>query len=208
MQQWTGASGHVTRACGLPARDRRLGPRRATAQSNAAALAGIVRETQGGVLPGAVVTARHIETGIDTTRVADEQGRYYLPALRFGTYHVSAGTPGFRTLSHIDVRLVIGQTVTIDFALEPGGLAEAVTVTGRQPVLQSTNAEISDVLENREVVEFPLNGRNFLALAQLSDSVVIPPGGTRGDALQQAGPLPMSADNDPVTTSTCSTASK
>ena len=51
-------------------------------------------------------------------------------------------------------------------------------------------AEISDVIENREVVQLPLNGRNFLALAQLSDAVVIPPGGTRGEALQQAGPLP------------------
>ena len=58
------------------------------------------------------------------------------------------------------------------------------------PLLQSTNAEISDVIENRQVVQIPLNGRNFLALAQLSDGVVLPPSGTRGDALQQAGPLP------------------
>ena len=56
--------------------------------------------------------------------------------------------------------------------------------------MQVTTAEISDVIENREVVQLPLNGRNFLALAQLSDAVVIPPGGTRGEALQQAGPLP------------------
>ena len=54
----------------------------------------------------------------------------------------------------------------------------------------SRTAEVSDVIENREVVQIPLNGRNFLALAQLSDAVVIPPGGTRGEALQQAGPLP------------------
>ena len=60
----------------------------------------------------------------------------------------------------------------------------------KSPLLQTTNAEISDVIENREVVQLPLNGRNFLTLAQLSDAVVIPPGGTRGEALQQAGPLP------------------
>ena len=51
-------------------------------------------------------------------------------------------------------------------------------------------AELSDVIENRELVQLPLNGRHFLALAQLSDAVVLPPGGTRGEALQQAGPLP------------------
>src|SRR6185503_8968066 len=58
------------------------------------------------------------------------------------------------------------------------------------PLLQTTTAEISDVIENREVMQLPINGRQFMALAQLSDAVVLPPGGTRGEALQQAGPLP------------------
>ena len=65
-----------------------------------------------------------------------------------------------------------------------------VTVDIRVPLLQTRTAEISDVIENREVIQLPLNGRYFLGLAQLSDAVVIPPGGTRGEALQQAGPLP------------------
>ena len=63
-------------------------------------------------------------------------------------------------------------------------------MTASVPLLQTGSAEISDVIENQQVVQLPLNGRNFLALAQLSDAVVIPPGGTRGDSLQQAGPLP------------------
>ncbi len=78
----------------------------------------------------------------------------------------------------------------MDFTLNVQGLAEQVTVEMHVPLLQTTTAEISDVIENREVVQLPLNGRSFLTLAQLSDSVVIPPGGTRGEALQQAGPLP------------------
>ena len=65
-----------------------------------------------------------------------------------------------------------------------------MTVTAEVPLLQTMTAEISDVIENREVEQIPLNGRQFLQLAQLSDAVVIPPGGTRGAALQQAGPLP------------------
>ena len=65
-----------------------------------------------------------------------------------------------------------------------------MTVSIDPTLLQTTTAEISDVIDNRRVVQFPLNGRNFLALAQLSAAVVLPPGGTRGDALQQAGPLP------------------
>ena len=84
----------------------------------------------------------------------------------------------------------LGQTLTLDFTLDVGGPVEEIRVTASVPLLQTGNAEISDVIENQQVVQLPLNGRNFLALAQLSDAVVIPPGGTRGEALQQAGPLP------------------
>ena len=86
--------------------------------------------------------------------------------------------------------LQIGQTLDLRLRLELGQLTEEVTVQAAVPLLQSTNAEISDVIDNREVEQIPLNGRQFLQLAQLSDAVVIPPGGTRGAALQQAGPLP------------------
>ena len=71
-----------------------------------------------------------------------------------------------------------------------GGVAEEVVITAGAPLLQLATAEISDVITNRQVVQIPINGRNLLSLAQLSDAVVMPPGGTRGEALQQAGPLP------------------
>ena len=80
--------------------------------------------------------------------------------------------------------------MTLDFTLEVGGITEEIRVSAEAPQLQTANAEISNIVENRQMVQMPLNGRNFLALAQLSSDVVLPPGGTRGDALQQAGPLP------------------
>src|SRR5207245_626851 len=57
-------------------------------------------------------------------------------------------------------------------------------------LLQTADAEVSDVIDNNKVVELPLNGRQFLQLSRLSDGVVVPPGGTRGGALEQAGALP------------------
>ena len=123
-------------------------------------------------------------------RVSDEAGRFFLPALRIGQWDVTASLPGFAAQTRKGIVLEIGRSVSLDFTLAVQGLEEQVIVQSLIPVLQATTAEISDVIENREVVQIPLNGRNFLALAQLSDAVVIPPGGTRGDALQQAGPLP------------------
>lgn len=160
------------------------------AQTNTAEIGGVVRDSSGGVLPGAIVVATHPASGAVVERVTDETGRFFLPALRIGAWDLSVTMAGFTPQARTGIVLEIGRAVTLDFTLAVQGLEEQVVVQTVVPVLQSNTAEISDVIENREVVQIPLNGRNFLALAQLSDTVVIPPGGTRGDALQQAGPLP------------------
>jgi hypothetical protein len=162
----------------------------AAGQTNVGEMSGVVRDAQGGVLPGTVVIAEHVDSGTRTERVTDDNGRYFLPALRVGQYSISAELPGFRRFVRDGVIVQLGQTVTLDVSLEVGGLSEEIRVLADVPLLQATNAEISDVISNREVLQIPLNGRNFLTLAQLSDAVVLPPGGTRGDALQQAGALP------------------
>ena len=159
------------------------------AQTNTGEIAGVVRDVVGGVLPGVGVTARHPDTGLVLERVTDAEGRFFLPALRIGTWEIKAELTGFAPRTETIV-LEIGRTLSLDITLGLAGLAEEVRVSGSTPLLQVTTAEISDVIGNREVVQIPLNGRNFLALAQLSDAVVLPPGGTRGEALQQAGPLP------------------
>lgn len=162
----------------------------ALAQTNTAEVAGIVRDMQGGVLPGVTVTAVHETTGSRVQRVTDEQGRYRLPGLPVGRYGISAELPGFASIIRSGVMLQLGEQLQLDMTMHIGGLTEDVSVSAQGQLLQTATAEISDVIPNRAVVEIPLNGRNFLALAQLSDAVVVPPGGTRGDALQQAGSLP------------------
>ena len=166
-----------------------LSPAPAAGQFNTGEIGGVVRDTSGGVLPGATVTATHVATGIVVERVTDGEGRFLLPALRIGTWNVAARLEGLVPQAQ-KIDLEVGRLITLQFALAVQGLSEQIEVRRTPPMLQVTTAEISDVIENREVVQLPLNGRNFLALAQLSDAVVIPPGGTRGEALQQAGPLP------------------
>jgi hypothetical protein len=159
-------------------------------QANSGEITGIVRDAQGGTLPGARVVAEHVDSGVRVEHVTDEGGRYHLVSLRVGMYVISVELDGFRRYVRSGVIVQLGQTLGLDFTLEVGGVVEEIRVTAETPLIQLGNAEISDVIENEQVVQLPLNGRNFLALAQLSDAVVIPPGGTRGEALQQAGPLP------------------
>ena len=161
----------------------------AGAQTNSGEIGGVVRDTSGGVLAGATVAATHAASGTVVERVTDGEGRFFLPALRIGQWEVTATLSGFAPETRAIV-LEIGRTLTLEFSLGLEGLSQQVTVEATAPLLQTGNAEISDVIGNLEVVQMPLNGRNFMGLAQLSDGVVLPPGGTRGEALGQAGPLP------------------
>jgi hypothetical protein len=160
------------------------------AQTNSGEIGGVVKDASGGVLPGATVVARHAASGLVVERVTDGEGRFFLPALPVGEWEISAELPGFSRATQKGIVLAIGRTLDLQFTLSLGALTEEVTVATTAPLLQTTTAEISDVIENRQVVQIPLQGREFIRLAQLSDAVVIPPGGTRGAALQQAGPLP------------------
>ena len=167
-----------------------VGGRTAGAQFNTGEIGGIVTDSSGAVVPGATVTATHPASGIVVERVTDAEGRFYLPALRIGVWDIEVRLAGFGVQTRPGIVLAVGRVLNLEIPLSVEGVAEQVVVQARAPQLQTTNAEISDVIENREVVQLPLNGRSFLALAQLSDAVVLPPGGTRGEALQQAGPLP------------------
>ncbi len=160
------------------------------AQTNTGEISGVVLDASGGVLPGATVTATHPASGRTIERVTDAEGRFFLPGLSTGQWEVTAGLPGFQRETQTGIALEIGRSLHIEFELTLGAVSEEVTVAVETPLLQVTTAEISDVIETREVEQMPLNGRQFLQLAQLTDAVVIPPGGTRGGALQQAGPLP------------------
>ena len=83
---------------------------------------------------------------------------------------------GFRPLTREGVRLATGETVRLDFELEVGGLTEAVTVTADAPLLRSETSGLGQVIDNRKVVDLPLNGRSFITLAGLAPGVALPPG--------------------------------
>jgi hypothetical protein len=165
-------------------------PRSALAQYNTAELSGVVRDAQGGVLPGATVVALHVASGLKIERRADAQGRFFFPALPVGEYEVSGELSGFKHFDQKGLTLKIGQKIELPITLQLGELTDMVRVTADAPLLRIANAEIAEIIENRQVERMPLNGRQFIQLAQLTDGVTIPPGGTRGAALGQAGPLP------------------
>jgi hypothetical protein len=167
-----------------------LGAGSAFGQYNTAEISGTVRDAQGGLLPAVSVAATHGALGFRLERVTDGSGRFFLPALPVGEYSLTVELDGFKRFTQTGLMLRVGQKIDVAITLQIGQLSDSITVSAEPPLLTTANAEIAEIIDNRQVQQLPLNGRQFIQLAQLTDGVTIPPGGTRGAALGQAGPLP------------------
>jgi hypothetical protein len=150
-------------------------PSPAPAQIGAGALAGAVVDDAGAALPGASMTVTAAGTGLRRTTVTNESGSYALPGLAPGAYEVRVELSGFRPLTRGGVRVATGETVRLDLQLQVGGLTEAVTVTAAAPLLRSETSGLGQVIDNKRIVELPLNGRSFITLATLAPGVAMPP---------------------------------
>ena len=167
-----------------------MAPEWLSAQANSGEIDGVVTDAQGGVLPGASISAVHLGSGYRLERLTDVSGRFFLAPLPVGRYDISITLSGFRSLTQHGVIVLIGQRIHLPLILQIGQISDSITVTAEAPMLNAASAEVSDIIDNHHVERLPLNGRQFLLLAQLGEGVVVPPGGTRGAALQQGGSLP------------------
>ncbi len=133
-------------------------------------ITGEVRDATGGVVPGVTVTVVNKATNATRTTSSNVVGLSDFPALPPGSYTVKSELSGFKTASR-EIELQVQQTARVNFTLELGTISELATVTGVSPLVETSNATIGTVIENRRIVELPLNGRNYLQLVALSPNV-------------------------------------
>ncbi len=161
----------------------------ALAQMNTAEISGIVNDPAGEVVPHALVVAANAATHLKFSAVTNDAGEYLLAQLPVGDYSLSLSVQGFRQAVSGSIILHLGDRTRQDFELALGGQSEVLIVEVTPGLLQTDSAEIKDVIANQQVLDLPLKDREFLQLALISAGVVSPPGGTRGDSLQQTGKL-------------------
>ncbi len=145
------------------------------AQVGAGALAGVVVDQAGAAVPGATVTVTAVATGQSRTIVTGQTGGYSVSGLAPGSYRIRVEMSGFRPLAREGIRLATGETLRLDMQLEVGALTEAITVTEDAPLLRSETSGLGHVVDNRRIVDLPLNGRSFITLASLVPGVALPP---------------------------------
>src|SRR5690349_14476122 len=134
---------------------------------------GVVRDEQGGVLPGAAVTLRNQDNGVTRTVTTESDGRYLFAALSPGRYQLRAELSGFAIEDVHDLVITIGLDLKHDFTLKLRAVAETVTVSAQSPVVDTTKAEVSGVVTRQQIEALPINSRQYLSLALLMPGTTV-----------------------------------
>ena len=140
------------------------------AQDVTARIDGVVSDPAGAVVTQATVTLTNTNTGEVRTVQSDDNGSYTFTLIQPGTYDLSVKAGGFKEYLSKGLQLSVNDRKTINVPLETGAVTESVTVTTEAPLIQTTPT-VGDVVENRRVVELPLNNRNFMQLLTLVPGV-------------------------------------
>jgi outer membrane receptor protein involved in Fe transport len=142
----------------------------AFAQEITGSILGTVMDTAGAVVPAAEITLTNTKTREERKAQTDDRGNYVLPQIQPGVYNLAVRKQGFKEFVNQSIELNVNDRKTLNITLEAGAVNEMITVTGETPLIQ-TSPTVGDVVENRRVVEIPLNNRNFMQLLTLVPGV-------------------------------------
>src|SRR5580698_10358623 len=137
-----------------------------------AALRGLITDSSGSVVSGAKVQVTSIATGVNYTGMTTDAGQYSLPSLPPDSYNITVDKYGFERVVKADVVLHVADAVDIDFVLTVGSVSQTVTVAGGAPLLDTTSSSLGGLVQDNQVSDLPLNGRNYLTLTLMQPGVV------------------------------------
>jgi hypothetical protein len=141
------------------------------AQAGTATLSGRVTDPDRLPVPGARVEVVHTDTNVGYPTVTNHAGLYNVPNLPPGKYRITVALEGFAPVVRPDVELHVATNVSIDFALQLGGLEQVVTVEGGAPLLNTTSGSLSGLINEQQIRDLPLNGRNYIDLTLMQPGV-------------------------------------
>src|SRR3984957_314789 len=163
----------------------------AFAQGGRASINGTVTDPTGAVISGAQISAKNIETGQVTTVTTSSGGDYALPFVAIGHYEIKASHPGFAVQTQTGITLSADQAASVNFALQPGQVSTSVEVKAEAVELETTSGAISQVVDQKSIIELPLDGRNPAEL------VYVAPGAVNGQTSANSIALPGSGSGFP-----------
>ena len=154
--------------------------RQAKAQATNGIISGTVTDASGAAVPGVTIQVKNVNTGVTRTVLTNEQGRYRVPDLLVGAYEVQGALPGFQTVVQRGIPLTVGSERVVDFSLQVGQPETTVTVEGEIAQVDTTSTAIASLIEQKQIADLPLNGRNYTQLIALAPGVQQAAPGTSG----------------------------
>jgi len=144
----------------------------AMGQAVTATLSGKIADSSGGSIAKASITISNTATGFSRSAQSSDAGEYSIPSLPAGDYKVVVEFAGFRGQTK-DITLQVGQSAALDFTLSPGQLTEKIEVEATSELIEPTRTQVSTVITERQIVNLPVNGREFIDFALLSPAVTV-----------------------------------
>lgn len=152
----------------------------ASAQVDQGTITGVVDDTSNAAIPGARVTLTDTDTGLALQSNANGSGIYVFSPVKIGNYKLTATAPGFATTDRGNLHLDLQERLNVVLVLKTGSVSETVTVNSEVPLLQTQEGSVGQVIDSKTLNDTPLNGRNWVFIAQLTAGVDPTFGGTRG----------------------------
>jgi hypothetical protein len=150
------------------------------AQTTAGSISGQVTDPSGAPVVQATITETSQANGEKRNVQTLPDGTYRLPDMLPGTYDVSVSAPGFNTSVSRNLQLLVNSSLLVDFALKIGDVNQRIDVQATAPLLQTDNSTVGEVVDNKQVVDLPLNGRQFTQL------ILLTPGAAYTESGQQS----------------------
>lgn len=159
----------------------------AAGQESRGFILGRVTDPSQASVAGAKVTATNLNTNTAFSAVTNAEGNYEIPYLLPGIYTVAAEVAGFTKSLRENIEIRVADRLTLNFTLQVGSVSESVTVTAETPLLETANASLGMVMDERRVRELPVVGGNAMYLTRLSAGVVVTGGHSAGNATDYGG---------------------
>src|SRR5215470_19398863 len=143
-----------------------------SAQQEKATITGEVRDANGSVGPKATITVTNVETNVSIKSETNDQGAYTVPSLKPGQYSITVEKAGFKKTVRSGVTLQVNQVAPLDVVMQVGELTTAVEIVEAATLLETETSSRGSVIDQKKIVDLPLNGRDYNQLALLSPGVL------------------------------------
>src|SRR5258707_8907589 len=148
-------------------------------QADQGAIPGLVQNTSGAVVSNAQVTLTNVDNGLALQAQTDSSGNYVFSPVKIGNYNITVTAPGFSKMTQEHIQLHVQDRIAVNVLMKTGETTMEVTVTDAPPLMQTQEGSTGQVIESRTINDTPLNGRNWVFIAQLTAGVA-PANGARG----------------------------